>query len=879
MLLSKGALPLPPEGTPDNSGSTFRPRRVSLLDANLARKPDESSRATVERFKAEHAGKTVLRRVSAAMKPPDTMIVAEGKMNSTRAAKTIQGLWRKVVDQNRRKRLLWRWSAEMLKVVSEMHSKPTSEAFLSREASSAGYTPDIVSAARAFDMRYTSTIAIARRNLRVVLEDRSLHSLPSPSLLLDSVDRVRHLRYHPPRRLVGAALYGDTEYASGGSSPNSPNSPSSNSSPSRPGYGGHSRRMDATRALTCNDGSGDGNRDGGSGKSYDGGHGGGHGGDYGGGRMSGFSAHGARSNADRGRRGHGEGAQASTSDHSDRRALGRNDGPWHQRDRQRDDHGLHSGDRTGDYSEEASHDSRTGSPSSLGSHRRRSDHGNIVGKDVPFDPYRAPSIWVPRIAWSDGKDLYDTPATWKERFFHDWRRALHKGIIGIIMRWDDDGLLDQDGDGVPDEITDVCHSFWRHCATLTSLFFYYSASNPVSGNVLMVSLNEYTQMIEDLRLISKKLKRSYFDRLFIEVNMTREKLVELQESKDRSSKAPPTSSGMDEPTSVVASEELFNEAGARPVGHKFARSNSIALRSAEELRKAEIEKKVDVYNNDRQLTRVEFFVVILKIALEKYIRFGVSHGGATVDASKALDQLLDEDVCANLGRRLPIADDFRREVCYTGPVNGVLRKHEPSLRRLFDGLALVGKVRKHVPRSLWKALLQTCGFIATDVSLREVMLIFVWSRMVVHDGQSPTGRVKETCLSFEGFLEAICRLSALKALPTDEMVAAAAVADAGAYVMQLQDGDANVYAAFLNDQSMRIEWGGEVSDLREPMHRRVEHMITLLFREIKHFDRKEAKEADKDVSRLQEPISELDEKAINRFLTKTLAHKEYKDDF
>ena len=40
----------------------------------------------------------------------------------------------------------------------------------------------------------------------------------------------------------------------------------------------------------------------------------------------------------------------------------------------------------------------------------------------------------------------------QERFFHDWRRILQLGVVQLIVAADDDGLADDDGDGVPDEV-------------------------------------------------------------------------------------------------------------------------------------------------------------------------------------------------------------------------------------------------------------------------------------------------------------------------------------------------------------------------------------------------------------------------------------------
>ena len=129
-----------------------------------------------------------------------------------------------------------------------------------------------------------------------------------------------------------------------------------------------------------------------------------------------------------------------------------------------------------------------------------------------------------------------------------------------------------------------------------------------------------------------------------------------------------------------------------------------------------------------------------------------------------------------LGQRLPIADHFRRCHAYTADVDATLRKYETSLRNIYNGLVDAGRVTGHVTFGSWTGFLNAAGLVNLDVSEREGILCFVWSRMVVFDGQTYSGRVKESCLPFEGYarvaITAARAISPLISLPVLQVVAA-----------------------------------------------------------------------------------------------------------
>ena len=81
----------------------------------------------------------------------------------------------------------------------------------------------------------------------------------------------------------------------------------------------------------------------------------------------------------------------------------------------------------------------------------------------------------------------------------------------------------------------------------------------------------------------------------------------------------------------------------------------------------------------------------------------------------------------------------------------------------------------------------------TDLNERDAQLCFVWARMRTIDEQHDKSRTKMTHLSFEDFLEALCRCSVCKAWPTREEMEAAESANAGVHLLNLQRDDPVAY--------------------------------------------------------------------------------------
>jgi hypothetical protein len=77
---------------------------------------------------------------------------------------------------------------------------------------------------------------------------------------------------------------------------------------------------------------------------------------------------------------------------------------------------------------------------------------SLVPPGYQLDLLGSYSIWAPRAAWADSKDLYDTDEVEQRRFEKDWSRALKLGVGKAILKNDDANDADEEAD----EVQQVC---------------------------------------------------------------------------------------------------------------------------------------------------------------------------------------------------------------------------------------------------------------------------------------------------------------------------------------------------------------------------------------------------------------------------------------
>lgn len=229
-------------------------------------------------------------------------------------------------------------------------------------------------------------------------------------------------------------------------------------------------------------------------------------------------------------------------------------------------------------------------------------------------------------------------------------------------------------------------------------------------------------------------------------------------------------------------------------------------------------------DNVKSLSRQEFIATLVQIATNKYIR-----AGSMKDISEALHRMLAEDILPNVDPRIFEVSNTFRAHCYTEEATKELSKRDTALRRIYRGLnkGQRGKEANLLSLDEWKAFIMGLEFIGPDLTSRDAALCFVFSRVAVVDARTDKGQLKEVSLPYEGFLECICRLAVLKALPTRADIEAAGLKDAGQFLMEKRRQDPQGYNQFLEERATR--WGEEP---KQPVHKCVEHLICLIIREI-----------------------------------------------
>ena len=166
-----------------------------------------------------------------------------------------------------------------------------------------------------------------------------------------------------------------------------------------------------------------------------------------------------------------------------------------------------------------------------------------------------------------------------------------------------------------------------------------------------------------------------------------------------------------------------------------------------------------------------------------------------------------------------------------------------------------------ISQPFWLSFLRAARLCGVDATDRDATLCFSWSRMVVINELTEIGNLRQENLPFEGFLEALARFAGLKALPTDEQIAAMSSSkakNAAIWLEDLQMNDTDGYNSFLKKNS--CPWGEERKAKSQPLHRQLDHLLDLIYRVL----------LKDDVAGVEEVSAE----AMRRWMEKELDKKE-----
>jgi len=340
---------------------------------------------------------------------------------------------------------------------------------------------------------------------------------------------------------------------------------------------------------------------------------------------------------------------------------------------------------------------------------------------------------------------------------------------------------------------------------------------PPCGCRDLLTLNSWTTFVTDCHLASQAsrfCKPACMDQIFLQADALGKRQERILAEEDKAASAATT-------------------VATRAAGHK-GQAAKAPVRA--------------VRDQERMLSRGEFQIALVLVGIAKYIL-----PGQLTDVSEAVERLLGVDILSRLGDLVTCDPDvFRRCYCYPETTCIVLRRHEAALHAIFEYIASfqvaggaggmggagetdakVFKSKSKVPTITlkeWLAALRYLEIIDIDLSERDALRCFSWSRMAVEDYQSVRGNYKNTVLPFEGFLEALCRVSAQKAMPTEREIGEIEIGeiessqggDVGAHLYDLKHTDVETYEARLKER--RRPWCGEV---QHDFPRAVEGVISI----------------------------------------------------
>lgn len=415
-------------------------------------------------------------------------------------------------------------------------------------------------------------------------------------------------------------------------------------------------------------------------------------------------------------------------------------------------------------------------------------------------------VWGERV---DGDEVKE-----QRRFMNDFTRALDMGGRRLITG------NNADGGSSLEKVQAVCYQYHR---VVNTIFSYYCACGT---DLSQMYLNDWSQFLEDFELVDNKsqfCKKSDMDRLFIQVDS--KAALNMQEKQTQLK-------------GLSTKERELTLKRERERDQAILDGKATDLENSKGLVRA---VQADLTRN--AFSRVEFFVALLNIAVSRYILVG--HAS---NLQEAMLYLLVGDLESVLNgegalKAKVFVDPapFREEFCYKYPVTLVFLQRLTALRRVFHIICRASDSASLKMLSVddWMNFLRGINLFTGELTEREGTLCFSWSRSVCEDETTKRGYINDTCLPFEGFLEALARLAVLTTMPTDDELAAAGYVSevdsdhpdapppsmAGPYLVDLKLSHEVKYKELCSRE--HSEWGDDPK--RQPMERRIAHLLSIIF--------------------------------------------------
>jgi len=336
------------------------------------------------------------------------------------------------------------------------------------------------------------------------------------------------------------------------------------------------------------------------------------------------------------------------------------------------------------------------------------------------------SIWRHRRKTCDSKDFYDPPDVKKRAFDIDWERAREEHNLDKKLARAAKHIHDAEAQRhiTPEAFKDA---MFAHCDLIYQVFHYYCVLS-AGDDIFCMTNNAFVQIAREANLVNNSVPGQ------------RDADVQL----------------------------MFESACAHH--HKLEEGDS------------------KDFDSKHALDRIQWVATIAQLVLKRHME------GAGLGLVEAVRCFFIDDIAHNVPSVcLQDSNVFRAECCYIEQTDLVLRKYEASLQNIYVAFAYgsgaIGDAilsTKLLDFKEYLVLINRLELVDNFITMREVRLIFIWSRMVVVDEKTIKGRASTLQLHFEDFLELIVRFAHMMALPTQQELTCAGMRHAGEYLKALK---------------------------------------------------------------------------------------------